>query len=250
MGQSRPLSFVLSGPKGTEGNGTWVPTACGQATGRLTLAPSLPGHPQMWTSVRTVSRTVTSGACCARTSSAPSPASAPQACGLSLAPGRAPPGETSQSRRMWQEGSVQGEGRLACGAPASPPASSLPPQMRTNATRSPACVPTAAASIPRAASSVTATGASSPAPLALSATVSVATHDVYSSPRPTPAPAPSQPCPCLGLELQASPLESPPASSSSPSPGSSLSCPLPWMSSICSVPAVCLSGPLPLTPPP
>ena len=92
LGQSRPLSFVLSGPKGTEGNGTWVPTACGQATGRLTLAPSLPGHPQMWTSVRTVSRTVTSGACCARTSSAPSPASAPQACGLSLAPGRAAQG--------------------------------------------------------------------------------------------------------------------------------------------------------------
>lgn len=96
----------------------------------------------MWTSVQTVSKTATPGACCARTSLAPSPASAPQAQGPSRAPGRAaqvqkgfptpshhrqesskPEGTWAGTHGPWRWRPARGDS----GLPASLPACLIPP---------------------------------------------------------------------------------------------------------------------------
>lgn len=218
-------------------------------------APDL-GHPlslvmQTWTSVRTVSRTATNGACCARISSAPSPASAPQACGRSPTPGTAaqvwgcfggagtPPGAEREvkARECGGRGLSRAKGGWLGGVwPPRHPASSLPPQMRMNVTPSPACAPTVAVSTLWAASSVTVMRASSSALPAPSARVSVARHGGHSHPHlprsseakppdtahPRASSASCPPSPVSAMPQrqagpQARPLESP-AASSAPRP--------------------------------
>lgn len=179
-----------------EGGGIQAPTAWGQATVRLTLAalcPWLPadvdecadGQQACHERGMLCKNLIGTFACVCPPGLRPQPSSREGCTGMGALWGcrDTPGGREIKARECGRRRLSRVRGGWPGGLwPPRWPASSPPPQMRTNVVLSPACAPTAAVSTPRAASGVTVTRVSASAPLAPNVMVSVVQHNGHGHP--------------------------------------------------------------------